>query len=56
MPVWKENAERINVTFHKENTFMCIEYPGIVQNPEKAIATFGGEDKINKASVICFRG
>ena len=46
---WKDNTERINATYKREKSFVCVEYPGIIQNTQKAISTLGGQEKINKA-------
>ena len=49
MQDWKESSVRINATYNREKTFVCVEYPGIVKNPQKAIATLGGQEDFSKA-------
>ena len=35
-------------TFNKNAEFLCIEYPGVVANASKMLATLGGPENIEK--------
>ncbi|XP_025114194.1 general transcription factor 3C polypeptide 5-like [Pomacea canaliculata] len=49
-PGFLKNAEAlVHVPADAKNRFTCIEYPGVVQNVDKALETLGGASSISKA-------
>ncbi|XP_064616551.1 general transcription factor 3C polypeptide 5-like [Liolophura sinensis] len=44
----KEAGDLLKVSFTPERKFVCVSYPGIVQNEDKAFATLGGIKAIQK--------
>lgn len=44
----KEAGDLLKVSFTPERKFVCVSYPGIVQNVDKALATLGGIKAIQK--------
>jgi len=47
-----DKTSNINLkpTFNKHVEFFCVEYPGVVANVSKMLATLGGLENIEKVS------
>ncbi|XP_056009972.1 general transcription factor 3C polypeptide 5-like [Ostrea edulis] len=45
---WTDFDKLTTVPYNKNRKFVCIEYPGVVKNVEKAIGTLGGIRNIEK--------
>ncbi|KAL5012603.1 hypothetical protein ScPMuIL_011154 [Solemya velum] len=46
--VWENPDRTIDVPYNKNGRFVNVEFPGVVQNVEKALQTLGGIDTISK--------
>ncbi|KAH3795020.1 hypothetical protein DPMN_148565 [Dreissena polymorpha] len=46
MSVWTESNKRIDVEYNGSRTFLCVEHPALISNPEKAVKTLGGVDAV----------
>ena len=48
---WTDFDKLTTVPYNKDRQFVGIEYPGIVKNVDKALATLGGIENIEQACV-----
>ncbi|XP_045195557.1 general transcription factor 3C polypeptide 5-like [Mercenaria mercenaria] len=48
MSTWTDKNHRIDVSYDKNNRFICVEHPALVRKPEKAISTIGGIKNLEK--------
>lgn len=54
MSNWSEKDKKIDVSYTKDERFMCVEHPALVRKPEKAIATLGGIKALEKVQYYIF--
>lgn len=45
--MWSNGEKSINVPFH-HNRFVCVDYPGVVKNVDKALKSIGGTENVAK--------
>jgi len=45
--MWSNGEKSINVPFN-HNRFVCVDYPGVVKNVDKALKSIGGTENVAK--------
>jgi len=56
MSKWFEKDKLIDITYNGSRAFVCVEHPGLVKNPDKALTTLGGMKNIDKVLFLFSRG
>ena len=56
MTNWSFNEKRADISCTELRRYVCVEYPGRVENVDKALRTIGGSDNLAKVdNVMGFR-
>lgn len=48
---WGDGDKVCSAVIKKDRKFVCIDYPGVIRNVDKAVATLGGLQDLTEVSV-----